>query len=230
MSTYYGSHKVYIVLSRTGTFVAKGIRRFTGEPYSHCSISFDPELKVMYSFARRGIYNPLNAGFIEERLDTGIFGRETETGCAVYCLELPGKDYEKIRGIVLSMLAKKEEYGYNFTGMFMAGINYPVTADKAFFCSQFVAWLMGQVGISIADKEYSLVKPGDVRDRLKAYMIYEGVLQKFPAYHRKHKNIDNKSVLDVDYLKNKAYKRLEEQHDTLVKRLKSVFLGHEEAV
>ena len=230
MSTYSKSHKVYIVLSRTGTFVAKGIRRFTGEPYSHSSISFDPELKVMYSFARRGIYNPLNAGFIEERLDTGIFGRETETGCAVYCLELSGEDYEKIKDVVDTMVANKEEYGYNFTGMFLAGINYPVTADKAFFCSQFLAWLMGQVGISIADKEYSLVKPGDIRDRLKSYMIYEGVLQEYPEYHRKHNNIDNKSILDVDYLKNKAYKKMEDQHESLVKRLKGVFLGHQEAV
>ncbi|MCR4716850.1 MAG: hypothetical protein K5656_06685 [Lachnospiraceae bacterium] len=210
MCEYYGKHKVYIVLSRTGTFVAKGIRRVTGEPYSHVSISFDPELKVMYSFARRGLYNPLNAGFVEERLETGVLGREVETGCAIYCLELPGRDYEKIKEIINVMLSKKEEYGYNVSGMFLSAVHYPVEPDKAFFCSQFIAWLMGQVGVIIADRRYALVKPGDIRNRLRAYMIYEGVLQDYRDYYRAHDNIESRSVLDVEYLRDKGYQETED--------------------
>ena len=67
---------IYVLLSRTHTTPARLIRFFTREPYSHASIALDIELNQLYSFARKHIHNPFDCGFIEENIETGIFGMD----------------------------------------------------------------------------------------------------------------------------------------------------------
>lgn len=43
---------IYVLVSRTGTNIAKIIRFFTRKPYNHASISADSNLHEMYSFCR----------------------------------------------------------------------------------------------------------------------------------------------------------------------------------
>ncbi|MBQ9989121.1 MAG: hypothetical protein IJP30_05245 [Clostridia bacterium] len=57
------TRRLYVLLTFTNTLVARGIRMYCKEPYSHVSLAFDENLEEMYSFARKGIYNPFNAGF-----------------------------------------------------------------------------------------------------------------------------------------------------------------------
>lgn len=80
--------EIYIVLTQTSTLPSRAIRLYTHEPYAHASIAFDEELMEMYSFARRGIYNPFNAGFIREYIDKGVFGRFESTDCRIYSLRI----------------------------------------------------------------------------------------------------------------------------------------------
>ncbi len=61
--------KIYIVLTQTKTYPARAIRLYTNEPYAHASIALDENLDEMYSFARKGLYNPFNAGFIRANCD-----------------------------------------------------------------------------------------------------------------------------------------------------------------
>ena len=44
---------LYVMVSRTDTGFARLIRRFTGCYYNHAAISFDCDLRQLYSFARR---------------------------------------------------------------------------------------------------------------------------------------------------------------------------------
>ena len=75
---------IYIVLTQTKTYPARAIKLYTKEPFAHASIAFDENLEEMYSFARRGKYNPFNAGFIREYIDRGVFGRFKSTRCSIY--------------------------------------------------------------------------------------------------------------------------------------------------
>ena len=70
------TRRIYVLLSRTHTTPARLIRFLTKEPYSHASIALDVELKELYSFARKHIHNPFDCGFIEEDIETGIFGMD----------------------------------------------------------------------------------------------------------------------------------------------------------
>ena len=61
------THKPVLLIFTQGhtPIVSQGIKLVTGSPYSHASISFDPELKEVYSFNIRE-----KAGFIKENLDS----------------------------------------------------------------------------------------------------------------------------------------------------------------
>lgn len=191
-----------MVLTRTGTKVAKLIRLYTKEPYSHVSLSFDENLDTLYSFARRHIRNPLNAGFIEEHLDSGIFGTDKHIDCAVYCLEFPKKEYQKIRSLMEDLLCHKEEYGYNFLGLFMVALNRPYSRPKRFFCSEFVAWVLGTVGLNLMSKDYALMRPENFRQCLNLYRIYEGGLHDYVEFRSHHQYIDYLSLRRIEYLKS----------------------------
>ena len=58
--------KIYIVLTYTGTFLAKIIRFYTKKEYSHVSIALDEDLGRMYSFGRINPYNAFVGGFVRE--------------------------------------------------------------------------------------------------------------------------------------------------------------------
>ena len=88
---------VYILLSKTKTIPSNLIKLITREPYSHTSLALDISLNEMYSFARRGMYNPFNGGFISENIEKGIFGKHKGTRCTVYELKVTRKQYDHIQ-------------------------------------------------------------------------------------------------------------------------------------
>ena len=178
---------VYIVLSQTNTYPARAIRFYTHEPYAHASISFDDDLKEMYSFARKGIYNPFNAGFIRENIDEGIFGRFTSTTCCVYKLQITNSQYYKLREVIDEFKRNKDAYTYNYLGLIGAAFNIPVKLKQRYFCSQFVAYVLYKSDINIFDKEYVLVKPKDIRVNPFMESIYHGRLSEYRTYKRKYK-------------------------------------------
>ena len=76
------SKKVYILLSKTKTVPSNLIKLMTREPYCHTSLALDISLDEMYSFARKGVYNPCNRGFIREYLGKGRGGQHKGPRCA----------------------------------------------------------------------------------------------------------------------------------------------------
>lgn len=58
---------LYVMVSRTDTGFARLIRRFTGCYYNHAAISFDCDLRQLYSFARRAYDLPLTEACLNAR-------------------------------------------------------------------------------------------------------------------------------------------------------------------
>lgn len=77
------THYVYIIVSRTDTVLGRLIRRGLGAPFNHCSITTDQSLSCFYSIGRKGIYNPLRAGFVCESKDAGFFKTHSNAQMAV---------------------------------------------------------------------------------------------------------------------------------------------------
>ena len=57
--------KIYVVLTQTYSGLARTIKYFTKDTYSHASISFDKVCNEMYSFGRKFKYFPLYGIFFK---------------------------------------------------------------------------------------------------------------------------------------------------------------------
>lgn len=122
--------EIYIVLTQTSTLPSRAIRLYTHEPYAHASIAFDEELMEMYSFARRGIYNPFNAGFIREYIDKGVFGRFESTDCRIYSLRITVQQYNELRRVIEVFNENRHSYSYNYLGLIAAAFNIPIRSKQ----------------------------------------------------------------------------------------------------
>lgn len=180
------SKKIYIVLSQTYTYPARMIHFYTSEPYSHASLAFDEELNEMYSFARRGLRNPFNAGFVEEDINHGIFGKCTSTICNVYQLKITQEQYNKLREEIEVFKMNKDDYSYNFLGVLGVALNVPIKTKQRYFCSQFVAYILEKSDIHIFNKNCSLVRPRDIRLNPRLKSIYKGKLADYRIFKTKN--------------------------------------------
>jgi len=176
------NRKLYIILSYSGTAPAKLIKLWTREPYSHASIAFEEDLSEMYSFARKGIWNPFNAGFIREDIHTGIFGKKENTKCNIYCIKVTEEQYLAVRKEIEKFKSMQDVFSYNYLGIWYAAINKSVPRKNKYFCSQFVAEVLKRSGINIFFKNSDLVRPRDIRLNPWLKTVYKG---KLTDYERK---------------------------------------------
>ncbi len=187
--------KVYILLSKTETVPSNLIKFMTREPYCHTSLALDIGLDEMYSFARKGVYNPFNSGFISENIEKGIFGRHKGTRCVVYELKVTGRQYEHIQQELARFKKHPDRYGYNFMGVFSVFFHLAYEREYNFFCSQFVASVLKNAGVDMFHKKPGLVRPGDFRRCPALRPIFMGLLTEYRAYlHERMKQahgIDN---------------------------------------
>lgn len=189
--TYYNEQRyIYVMLSRTHTIPARLIRLYTGNPYSHTSIALDSELNEMYSFARKGIWNPFDSGFIKEDIDSGIFGRDKNVYCSIYAVPVTDEQYSDIKEEISCFVKNSDEYGYNYTGLVFAMFGKNVEDGKHFMCSQFVNHLFYKSGMSLFDKENTPIKPYDFHIKLKNHRIYRGMLTEYREFLSKRPIID----------------------------------------
>lgn len=188
---------IYVLLSRTHTMPARLIRLFTREPYSHTSIALDMELNALYSFARRNMYNPFNSGFVNEDIETGIFGSDNNIFCSVYAIPVTEEQYQKVCQEIEGFVQNKELYNYNYMGLVGVLFGKNVADEKRYFCSQFVSHILSRSGIHLFQKENGLIRPYDFHIRLKDSRIYKGKLSEYRQYLKQHQS---QEFLDEEYV------------------------------
>ena len=187
---------IYVLLTGTNTIVAKLIRLYTKEPYSHASIALDAELKQLYSFARKQRFNPLNSGFVMEDLEKGVFGADKKANCGVYEVPVTEEQYEYICEEIGRFINNQDHYKYNYFGLFSAMFGKEIQDDTHFLCSQFVNHVFFNSGIQLFADEKGLVRPFHFHGRLKDNQIYAG---KLCEYRKKY--VQNIASDDGEYAK-----------------------------
>ncbi|SET16359.1 hypothetical protein SAMN05216389_106117 [Oceanobacillus limi] len=174
-----GERYVYIMLSDTGTLFTNLIKKYTKAPYNHASLSFDPELKEMYSFGRKNPKNPLHGGFVKEDIHTGTYSKFKDTTCVIYKLEVTEREVEKMKRIIDVFIRNDDKFLYNILGVIGVSLKEPVEFSNSYFCSQFVAEILRRSGIHLWDKLPVMVTPDDFRKNERLQLIYEGKLFNF---------------------------------------------------
>jgi hypothetical protein len=177
--------KIYILISKTSTIPSDIIKLWTREPYAHTSLALDIELKEMYSFARKGIKNPFNCGFISEDITKGIFGRDKNTQCIVLELAVTKRQHELIVKELEKFKKNAKKYRYNYQGIFGVIRKKAIERKYNFFCSQFVASVLKNAGVNIIEKAPGLVRPEDFRKCEKLNVIYTGLLADYREFLKK---------------------------------------------
>lgn len=166
--------EVYILLTNTGSILTKLIKLYTKKPYNHASIAFDSHLSEVYSFGRKTARNPFIGGFVKEDVRTGLF---KQADCAIYSITVTESQIQKMKYYLQEIEDKKKQYRYNFLGLFGVMFNKPIKRNNAFFCSQFVAFLLKKSNIIDFHKPISLIAPYDLQTVSKIQFLYEGKLK-----------------------------------------------------
>lgn len=167
---------IYILLTDTGTLLNRTIKLYTKAPYNHVSLSFDSDLRNMYSFGRKTPRNPLNGGFVKEDVLNGMYKYFPNTKCALYQIPVTKKQIKKLRREVHKFEQNPNDYSYNAKGFINVIRNMPDQKEDSFFCSQFVSEVLKRAGIVLFDKCTSLVTPEDFRQCEAFTRLYEGSL------------------------------------------------------
>ena len=172
-------YHIYIIVTQTGTIVARLIKCFTKAPYNHSSISSDEKLSEMYSFCRYNKRLPLPAGFSQEHVNTCVFGMYNNIPSAVYSIEVTFSQYQKYRSLISYFKKEKNNYSFNLMGFVGSALTVPIHRKNKFVCSQFVAYMLRESGIYTFDKDLFLITPNDFRSIPQAELIFEGNLKDY---------------------------------------------------
>ncbi len=173
------SKKIYIVISQTGTMLSRLVRLYTGDTYNHASIAFDKELKQLYSFGRLNPYNPFIGGFVKESPTSGTFKRFYNTDAAVIELDIDAEKYDELKAGIEEMYGHKEDYHYNYKGLFLAMFGKPRHKVGCYYCSEFVREFCLNYGIKLLKSDTDVVKPMDFMEIQGGKLIYEGKLRAY---------------------------------------------------
>ena len=166
--------KIYIVLSYTGTILAKAIKIYTRKEYSHVSISLDEKMNNMYSFGRLNPYIPFWGGFVQESPHFGTFKRFNKSKIIVYSMEVSDDDYQNIKKTIESVRDHRQDYHFNVMGLVTAIGHYPLKRDKCFYCAEFVKYVLENSNLELDLPEF--IRPDDFRRMQGLDVVLVGML------------------------------------------------------
>lgn len=164
------------------------LKFLTGAKYNHASISLVPDLDTMYSFGRLNPYNPFVGGFVTESPRRGTFKRFSNTTVTVLSVIITDEQYQALREKLDSMLAHKNNYHYNYLGLFLAGVRIPYRQARCYYCSEFVKEMLVRHGIRGAEELAEIVEPIHFLQLPDANYVYCGKLKDYAQQYREQIN------------------------------------------
>ena len=168
----------YVAFLLTPFGTGKLIRTVTGFPYNHTGISFSPEMKYFYSFARYYKKAPFYAGFVKESaLRYNNNGKIAKIKiCAVPVTE---ENYRKAKEEVEKIKKSSGEYIYNMASAITFPFRKSVKAEKAYTCIEFVLSMLKKYAEVPGLSEEKFISIKDFCEILGPYTVYEGSIEKF---------------------------------------------------
>ena len=167
---------IYLLLTRSASVPSRLIGLFSGEPFTHISLAFEPELPVLYSFVRKYSAVPLPAGLMEEHLDRGFYRKQGDIPCALLQMDVPDPIYYRAKTLVYNMLQRRESYRYSILGLLLCRLQIPFALPDRYFCSQFVGTVLAESGALELPKPASLLHPFDFCSLDGLHVLYLGGL------------------------------------------------------
>ena len=176
---------IYLIFSKTGTWLSRLISAFSDIRYPHASLSFDDEFTVMYSFGRKNPNNPFSGGFVVENLHGGVFSRSASCECMILRLKVTGEQYDALQNYIKEFAKEKDKFKYNFLGLYGILLNKPLKRKNYYFCSQFISEALIKSKVLGLEKEPELTRTDDLYTIKNREILYEGFVNeryRFPVF------------------------------------------------
>lgn len=180
---------IYLIFSKTGTWLSRLISAFSDIRYPHASLSFDCDFTEMYSFGRINPNNPFSGGFVVENLHGGVFSRSASCECMILRIKVTEKQYLALQKYVEEFVQEKGKYKYNFLGLYAILLNKTLKRKNYYFCSQFISEALMKSNVLESDKTPELTRTDDLYTIKNREILFEGFVNErfgFPAFTRPH--------------------------------------------
>ena len=165
-------YPIFIILSFTNTKAARIIKKFTHDPYSHASISFDTTLNNMVSFDANGV--------VDEDISKGVWKTNgSEVKYSLYMYMATEKEYESMRNFVNNLLSRRHDLKYNFLGLTNFIFGRGSEREDKFFCSEFVTAVINAGNNNlITDKPY-MISPYMLAKNKNFKFVKRGIIKNY---------------------------------------------------
>ncbi len=167
-----GEKAIYIVFSSTHCGIGGFIRLITGGLYNHVSVSFDADLKELYSFARHYKRAPLYGGFVRE---SSMRYRIFATPIKVCRIDVGDNEYNEIHSKIDSMINNSDTYIYNLASAIAYPLKRKIHISSAFTCVEFAAYLLNLAGIENSENASGFCSIKNLEKLLEGNVIYEDI-------------------------------------------------------
>lgn len=165
---------VYVVLTDTGKPHAKVIKKVTGEPYNHASLSLDTSLQNMFSFNMHG------KGFDTESIFSDYYGKHLDiVRYSIYCYMASPEEFNLVQRAIEEIRSHAEKWHFSMTGLIGFYSKHKTLRDDAMVCSEFVAAMLKAMNPDLVPKERNQYTPYGLSKLKNMIFIQRGTLKNF---------------------------------------------------
>ena len=199
---------LYVVFSATPLKMGTVIRGVTRGKYNHVSISFSPDLKELYSYARLYKETPFVGGFVKET-PCRYKNKDRVADICICALPVEDEKYNRVVAVIEEMSSNPEDYKYNMYSAATSVVSKRVHIPKCMTCIEFVVFILSMVTDKVSSNKFYNIE--DLRKLIAEYEIYSGP---FPDIDSFEKNGDyHRSFSLVDKLKLSANFEIDLAHE-----------------
>jgi hypothetical protein len=173
--------EVFIVFSKTGTWLSKVLSKIGNFKYMHSSISLKEDLSIMYSFGRINPHNPFLGGFVKESIHNGVYQFSKKNEMKVYKMTISEEQAKILQEEIAQFELQSKHYHYNFLGLMFVPFKIKYVRKHHYFCSQFISELLMKIAILDQSISPEWTSPSDLIRQLDLEFVFEGFIQDYPS-------------------------------------------------
>jgi len=162
---------LYVVFSSTKGGIGSFIRFITGNRYNHTSVTLDPSLSVLYSFARYHKSAPFFAGFVCESC---LRYQGQAAKIKVAAIPLTDEQYYMAKDFFDNMKSSKDKYIYNLLSAITNVLHRKVNIRDTYTCVEFTVKTIDTVGINNQISSLNFYTIKELENLLCENVVYEG--------------------------------------------------------
>ena len=144
---------IYFIFTQGTDIVGKAISKATKSPFTHVSVSFDPDLDNMYSFSMTSFLKESIHSKKKENLDINVFGTF-----------ISNEGIKKMKNVCTDLLDHIKDTKYDYDAIIKKLFGKDNGNSKGYkqICTTFVNQLVGLVGGSLSNK--NIPSPAEMRE------------------------------------------------------------------